>query len=97
MIVTSGYRSMQEHKRIYSEIAAKKGIDFFKMKIPLGSKHLSGQAVDISDPDGSLHKFCKNHEWMLEDVGLWCEEKDGEKRVHFQTIAPNSGKRFFYP
>lgn len=97
MIVTSGYRSMQDHIRIYSQIASQRGIDFDPCKVPKGSQHLSGNAVDISDPEGSLHRWCKSNEALLVQVGLWCEEKDDQKRVHFQGSPPKSGKRFFYP
>lgn len=98
MTVTSGYRTLQDHLRIYSEINArrrKKGLP--PMRIPAGSRHLSGQAVDISDPDGKLHEWCMANLPLLEQVGLWIEEQDSEKRVHFQSIAPRSGKRVFKP
>lgn len=98
MTVTSGYRSMFDHKRIYSEINAKRRkLKQPELTIPMGSKHLSGSAVDISDPDGSLHAWCKANIPLLEEVELWCEEKDNEARVHFQIFPPKSGKRFFYP
>lgn len=42
VIVTSGYRSMAHHLRIYAE----KGITD-KSKIPMGSYHLTGKAVDF--------------------------------------------------
>lgn len=98
MLVTSGFRSMHDHKRIYSELNAKRrSQNLPELKIPMSSKHLYGEAVDISDPDGSLHDWCKANESLLEEVGLWCEEKDSQARVHFQIEPPNSGKRFFYP
>mgnify|MGYP002067285768 CR=1 FL=1 len=92
MTVTSGFRSMQDHLRIYKE----KGITDTK-KIPMASNHLSGRAVDISDPDGSLMAWCQMNESLLVGFGLWCEEPDSQKRVHFQTVAPKSGRRFFTP
>lgn len=98
MIVTSGFRSMFDHKRIYSELNAKRrSQNLPELKIPMSSEHLRGNAADISDPDGSLHAWCKANESILEEVGLWCEEKDSQARVHFQTKPPKSGKRFFYP
>lgn len=92
MVVTSGYRSEQTHLRIYSQ----KGITDRK-KIPMKSSHLSGEAVDIYDPDLSLTKWLKeNDSKRLVDVGLWCEE--GNKNwVHFQIKPPKSGKRWFLP
>jgi uncharacterized protein YcbK (DUF882 family) len=92
MIVTSGFRSMEDHIRIYSQM----GITD-RSKIPMKSKHLVGQAADISDPDGKLYDWCVKNEHHLVDIGLWCEVKDKQKRVHFQTRPPGSGKRFFNP
>jgi uncharacterized protein YcbK (DUF882 family) len=97
MTVTSGYRSKDDHTRIYKELAAKRGQPFDEKKIPWGSNHLKGAAVDISDPDYKLIEWCIANEKLLEQVGLWCEEKDDQKRVHFQIFAPRSGKRFFKP
>ncbi len=92
MIPTSGYRSMQDHLRIYSQM----GITD-RSKIPMNSRHLTGQAVDISDPDGKLYEWCEKNETLLAEIGLWMEVKDKYKRVHFQTEPPRSGKRFFNP
>ena len=86
---------MEDHKRIYMELTRKRGAT--NVRVPLGSAHLKGSAVDISDPDGSLYDWCKAHEALLVSAQLWCEEKDDQKRVHFQTYAPPSGKRFFKP
>ena len=92
MTVTSGYRSLEEHLAIY----AKKGITD-KSKIPMKSKHLFGQAVDIFDPELSLTKWLKeNNSQRLVDIKFWCEE--GNKNwVHFQISPPNSGNRWFLP
>ena len=98
MTITSGYRSMQDHLRIYSEINAKlRKAGKAERKVPMGSKHLLGLACDVSDPDGSLHDWCVANTKLLEDVGLWCEVKDDAARVHFQSEAPASKKRFFIP
>ena len=51
MVVTSGLRSMEDHLRIYRE----KGITD-KSRIPMKSKHLLGQAVDIADPKGGQRR-----------------------------------------
>jgi uncharacterized protein YcbK (DUF882 family) len=88
MVVTSGYRTLQHHLEIYS----RKGIH--PPKVPMQSNHLSGRAVDIFDPDGALMKFCLNNVELLERAGLWCEAGT-DTWVHFQTIAPKSGRRFF--
>lgn len=91
MQVTSGYRFLQDHLRIYSE----KGIS--RDKIPMGSAHLKGCAVDISDKDGSLMKYCRDNVPLLEKIGLWVEDDPSTPRVHFQTYPPKSGNRFFKP
>jgi len=92
MSVTSGLRTMEDHLRIYKA----KGITDTS-KIPMKSKHLYGQAVDIADPNGLLMDWCVANEDILEKIGLWCEERDNIHRVHFQTVPPKSGKRFFKP
>lgn len=99
MMVTSGFRSMADHIRIYKELAAKRKQPYDQAKVPMGSKHLSGSAVDIADPDGKLFVWCKANEKTLESIGLWCEEKDDQKRVHFQCCPYGSwkpGKTIFF-
>lgn len=91
MQVTSGVRTIEDHLRIYKE----KGITDLK-KIPMQSKHLTGQAVDIYDPKLELTAWLKQEPKRLEEAQLWCEE--GNKNwVHFQTEPPKSGKRWFLP
>lgn len=97
MRVTSGYRSMDDHIRIYKSLALQRGIPYDETKVPMGSKHLSGAAVDISDPDGKLFEWTKQNEDLLSQIGLWMEEKDDQNRVHFQIFPPKSGKRWFKP
>ena len=93
MNVTSGLRNMEDHLRIY----AAKGITD-KAKIPMKSKHLYGQAVDISDPNQNLQKWCKVNESVLEKVGLWMEDFSATPTwCHFQVVPPKSGKRWFLP
>lgn len=93
MVVTSGLRTPEDQLRIYKE----KGITDPK-KVPMGSMHLKGAAVDVLDPKRELQAWCKTNEKMLESIGLWCESFDAtENWVHFQCIAPKSGARFFKP
>lgn len=93
MTVTSCYRSMQEHLDIYK----RKGITDTN-RIPMASKHLYGQAVDISDPKGELDTWCQNNVALLEQIGLWIEHSDYTIGwTHFQIIPPKSGNRFFKP
>lgn len=96
MIVTSGYRSQQDHLRIYSQIAARKGEEFDPKKVPMGSAHLKGCAVDIADPKGELMAWCLSNVEILEQAGLWVEA-DTVGWVHFQIYPPRSGNRFFKP
>lgn len=93
MTVTSPLRTMAHHLEIY----AKKGITD-RSKIPMKSKHLYGQAVDIFDPKRELQAWCKANEKFLADVGLWMEDFSATPNwVHFQVVPPASGKRWFMP
>lgn len=91
MTVTSGYRSLQHHLDIYRS----KGVPMDC--IPTKSCHLSGQAVDISDPDLAITLWLKTEPaaiTCLEQQGLYCEE--GNKNwVHFQTRPTKN--RWFLP
>jgi uncharacterized protein YcbK (DUF882 family) len=95
MIVTSGLRSIEDHKRIYKEMGIAED------KIPMGSNHLKGAACDISDADGKLFDWVKANEKLMASIGLWMEEKDSHKRVHFQIFPYGSWKQgksqFFKP
>ena len=101
MTVTSGLRSMEKHLSIYRDKAARKlkpfenGV-FDKSKVPMQSRHLYGQAVDISDPVLSLTKWLKANPEVLENAGLYCEQGNSNW-VHFQIVPPKSGKRWFLP
>lgn len=93
MVVTSGLRTKADQIRVYKE----KGITDEK-KIPMGSQHLKGAAVDISDPKKELQKWCTDNEKFLEEIGLWMEDFDATPTwVHFQIFKPASGKRWFKP
>jgi len=93
MTVTSGYRSKADQIRIYKE----KGVTD-ESKIPMKSRHLSAEAVDIYDPDRVLQEWILMHEKRLEEIGLWCEDFSATPNwVHMQIQAPKSGKRFFMP
>jgi uncharacterized protein YcbK (DUF882 family) len=93
MTVTSGLRTMQDHLRIYRE----KGITD-QSKIPMRSRHLFGQAVDISDPKQELQRWILKNEKLMEEIGLWMEDFSATKNwVHMQIVPPASGQRFFKP
>jgi uncharacterized protein YcbK (DUF882 family) len=92
MTVTSGFRTMKKHLEIY----AKKGTD--PAHIPMKSNHLYGRAVDISDPNKELQKWCLANEPLLASVGLWMEDFSVTVNwCHFQINPPPSGKRWFMP
>lgn len=62
------------------------------------SKHMTGQAVDLSDPEGDLDEWCLDHPEVLEELGLWQEAPAATKGwMHCQIVPPKSGKRVFYP
>lgn len=91
MVITSGVRAIDQHIAIYQKMG------FSLSEVPLKSLHLRGGACDVHDPEGHLMRFCKGNVKILEDIGLWCEEKDNKPRVHFQIKPPKSGNRFFKP
>jgi hypothetical protein len=62
------------------------------------SKHITGQAIDLADPEGALDHWCVTNLHLLEDVGLWLEHPLATKGwCHLQSVAPRSGNRMFYP
>lgn len=88
MIITSGLRSEEQQQQLIKDGKSTARV----------SKHLSGNACDVLDKDGSLGKFCLENEAVLSRIGLWCEHPDHTKGwVHFQVMPPMSGKRFFIP
>ena len=64
------------------------------------SKHMTGQAVDIYDPDGDLDDWLMTGEGQaaLVALNLWMEHPSATKSwSHLQTLPPRSGRRVFYP
>lgn len=93
MAISSGWRSPEDQIRIYKE----KGITDPK-KVPMGSQHIKGAAVDIYDPKQELQAWVKANIKLIEEIGLWMEEFSYTKNwIHFQLVPPASGKRFFIP
>lgn len=70
MIVTSGYRNLQDQRRINPKA--------------MKSKHMIGCAVDIADPNKHLYHWLQVNPMLLEAVDLYCE-LDTNGWVHFQT------------
>lgn len=98
--VTSGYRSMEDHLRIY----AQKGITD-KSKIPMQSNHLKGLAADvvpIEDDIKHLQDWILDNVKLMEEIGLWFEDFQFTPTWVHAQIAPygswKQGKsRFFKP
>ena len=62
------------------------------------SLHITGEAIDLADPDGELDDFLFDNPHLLEDAGLFVEHPSATRRwCHLQSRAPRSGNRFFFP
>lgn len=64
------------------------------------SKHMTGQAIDITDTDNQLDKWLMTPvgQKALTDIGLWMESPSATPGwAHVQTVPPGSGRRVFYP
>jgi len=64
------------------------------------SKHMTGQALDIYDPDGDLDAWLMTTEGQaaLTSIGIWIEHPSATKGwCHIQIVPPRSGHRVFYP
>lgn len=64
-----------------------------------GSRHLSGEAIDLYDPADWLDRFCLSTQTnVLQDLGLWLEHPSATPGwCHVQSRPPASGRRVFYP
>ncbi len=62
----------------------------------LGSKHQTGDAIDLEDKDGQLKLFCSKE--RLESYDLYMEHADATPSwCHLQRLPPASGVRIFKP
>lgn len=62
------------------------------------SKHMTGQAIDIFDPDGTLDMWMLSNPDVLAEIGLWQESPASTpKWAHCQSVPPGSGRRVFSP
>jgi hypothetical protein len=64
------------------------------------SKHMTGQAIDLYDPDGLLDDWLLSEKGQgtLAAIGLWMEHPAATKGwCHVQSVPPKSGRRCFYP
>lgn len=64
----------------------------------MGSAHLYGAAIDISDKDGKLKTWLLKQPELLTYAGLWMENPDKTSGwIHLQLYAPKSMRRIFNP
>lgn len=62
------------------------------------SRHMSGQAVDLYDPEGLLDDWCLDNQDQLAELHLWLEHPSATRGwCHVQIVPPRSGRRVFYP
>ena len=62
------------------------------------SKHLTGEAVDVADPDRTLATWIADNLEALEQCKLWAEDFRWTPHwVHLQIVAPKSEKRIYIP
>lgn len=63
-----------------------------------GSKHLTGQAIDLADNDRALARAIMMEPDVLQQFGLYMEDcRWTPSWVHLQSVPPKSGKRIFIP
>jgi hypothetical protein len=85
-LITSGWRPPQINRQVKG--AAPK------------SKHMTGEAVDLYDPEGDIDNFLMSGQGqrVLASLGLYIEHPACTKAYsHIQIIPPKSGARVFYP
>jgi hypothetical protein len=62
------------------------------------SKHMTCEAIDLEDKDGSLDEWCMDNLEELASIGLWLEHPDKTPNwCHIQITPPRSGNRVFKP
>lgn len=58
------------------------------------SKHMTGHACDVYDPDGDLDQWCMDNLHELQAIGLWLEHPGATKGwCHLQTVPPGRPPR----
>lgn len=87
-VITSGLRSDEQQLELRAQGKTR----------AVHSKHLAGAAADVYDPDRILSDWVLSNIEIVTRCGLWVEDPAYTKDwVHFQMMAPNSGKRVFIP
>jgi hypothetical protein len=89
MLITSGVRSVEDQTRIDGAAGRKPRV---------GSMHLRAAACDVWDRDRHLWGWVMDNLKLMEEIGLWLEDKSKTPTwVHFQIYPPKSGNRIFLP
>lgn len=62
------------------------------------SKHMTGQACDLYDPEGAIDDWLMDNQTAMVELRLFGEHPSATKGwAHVQIVPPMSGKRVFYP
>lgn len=62
------------------------------------SKHITGEAIDLADPEGALDDYLLDRPELLAKHELWMEHPSATKAyTHLQSVPPKSGRRAFFP
>lgn len=62
------------------------------------SRHITGEAIDLADPEGALDQYLMDYNVLLADHDLYMEHPAATKGwTHLQSAPPRSGNRTFYP
>lgn len=99
MTVTSGFRTIEEHMKIYEKKNSERvASGLSKLSIPMGSMHLIGAAADVYDLDGTLKEWVLKNRTLVETLRFHCEDFASTKNwVHFQIYPPRSREFIFKP
>lgn len=101
----SGYRSSADQFRIYKDRAKKKQAPFtdgvyVESKVPR-TAHMTGEAIDLNDPDGKLDDWLMDTEEgkkAVKELDLYIEHKNYTSGwCHVQIRKTKSGNRYFIP
>lgn len=82
--LNSGYRSAERNAQVLGAAP--------------NSNHMRALAADIGDKNFRLGKWVVRNASKLAELGLWCEDPRATPGwVHFQSVPPRSGARFYFP
>lgn len=62
------------------------------------SHHKEGRGIDLYDPENKIDTWCMANLAALVKAGIWIEHPSATNTwSHWQSVAPSSGKRVYYP